>query len=689
MQGDLVERLSSIVPFRYLDQAGLEALAAGSRLARYEAGDSLIVQGDEVSDEVFVLLAGSVESVDASRSPPFRMNVIKAGSYFGERACLFETPRHFEVRALEACEALVVPGERFLGLLAESRGFAQGFGTKLREGLGLFDAFDRFNAEVLGAVAAGHIEIRRLVELYKALDPALHPLASDDGRIDWDALAYAVRRLPENVTRSFVFLLTDNLPTVYAEPGRLFPFVPTEARHRFVYEMMSGKDMVLVRDGLSDLVDFVTCLCLFAVEARKIRYRLNHPDLILALAGREEGEAVPAPAAPAPADAGCDGLAGLPFDSGERAELRKLWPIDPGRRVREIVFHRQVYSVDIRKQVNNYNSRLSELWASEVGEAAEAIVGARPSDFPADLEVHLVSSNTHSVSNCLSPYLPSMRREILSWAEGNGLRVPGWNEPDDELYHLARPWLEACPERRREAAEAEDAAGIVRLPETATTGIQVQLVDLSRTGLAPAGKPGLLVNIDYAFGEQAEEIMRSLLLLFGRNVRSINVIGKAGALAGRRGDALAPTAFIDQADDAFRPLSRTADDEAVVGRLAAALPGRGVHEGPLLTVGGTLLQNRAMLQFYRRIWGCVGIEMEGSWYLRAVLEAEALGVLRPGARRRFLYYVSDLPLEAGQRLSERMGPLEGIPPLYAVTREVLRGVAGTGGGARPAAGAPR
>ena len=66
-----------------------------------------------------------------------------------------------------------------------------------------------------------------------------------------------------------------------ASPELLFPFVPTEARHRFVYEMMSGKDIVLVRDGLSDLADFVTCLCAFAVEARKIRYRLNHPDLIL------------------------------------------------------------------------------------------------------------------------------------------------------------------------------------------------------------------------------------------------------------------------------------------------------------------------------------------------------------------------------------------------------------------------
>jgi hypothetical protein len=94
----------------------------------------------------------------------------------------------------------------------------------------------------------------------------------------------------------------------------------------------------------------------------------------------------------------------------------------------------------------------------------------------------------------------------------------------------------------------------------------------------------------------------------------------------------------------------------------------------MLTVGGTLLQNRAMLQFYRRVWACIGLEMEGIWYLHSILEARELGVLRRGARSRFLYYVSDLPLSADERLSARMSPLEGIPPLYATTRETLRGI---------------
>lgn len=712
---EALRQLSSIVPFRFLRNAELELLAADSTLRRFGPGDLILEQGDRSDDSVMVLLTGSVESVDTARKPPFRLNVVEGGTYFGERACLFGEARRFEARALEETLCLAIPGPRFLRLLSESRPFAQAFGTKLRQGQGLFDAFDRFVQAVVHGVDSGHIEIRKLVEAYKALDPALHSGAGDETVIDWAALSYAVRRLPENVCSTFVFLLTDNLPTVYASPELLFPAVRAEARHRFMFEMMPGKDMVLVRTGLSDIVDFLSCLCLFSVEARKIRYRLNHPSLIRTLS-RFEDEAEwiepysAASAETARADLAYEGdiaaaeeddkgggpgpenernailLERLPFSAEERGELERIWPGEAVERVRELVFHRQAYSVDVRKQVNNYNGRLSELWASEVGAAAGEVLGVRPSDFPPDYEVHIISSNTHSVSNCLNPFFVSHGPEILAWAEKQGLRSEGWNEAQDEVYHLSRAYLAAFPDARGELVESERRAGILSLPETVTTGIQVQLVDVDRACDAVAdpgvrrsgcGPRSLIVNIDYAFGEQAEEIIRNLLLLFGRNVRSIDVLGKAGALIGKRGDLILPSAFVEQANDTFMPV--TAPSPAILGRLAAALPGRGIHTGPLLTVGGTLLQNRAMLQFYRRIWGCVGLEMEGAWYLRAVHEAEGLGVLSRGAALRFLYYVSDLPLETGMHLSERLSPLEGVPPLYATTRAVLSDILGGAG----------
>ena len=129
-------------PSRYLRSEELASLAADSSTREYAQGEVLISQGERSGSEVFVLLSGSVESVDMTHRPPFRLNVVDSGSYFGERSCLLGEPRRFEVRALERSLCLVVPGKRFLRLLSESRPFAQAFGTKLREGLGLFDAFD-------------------------------------------------------------------------------------------------------------------------------------------------------------------------------------------------------------------------------------------------------------------------------------------------------------------------------------------------------------------------------------------------------------------------------------------------------------------------------------------------------------------------------------------------------------------
>ena len=106
---------------------------------------------------------------------------------------------------------------------------------------------------------------------------------------------------------------------------------------------------------------------------------------------------------------------------------------------------------------------------------------------------------------------------------------------------------------------------------------------------------------------------------------------------------------------------------------------REIHEGPVLTVAGTLLQNREMLQFNRQIWRCVGLEMEGTFYYRQLQKATSSGLLSGSPTSRILYYVSDLPLDHVANLSGRLRASEGIPPLYAATREILCGIFGDAG----------
>ncbi|NBC29229.1 MAG: hypothetical protein GVY29_04465 [Spirochaetes bacterium] len=181
--------------------------------------------------------------------------------------------------------------------------------------------------------------------------------------------------------------------------------------------------------------------------------------------------------------------------------------------------------------------------------------------------------------------------------------VPGSFGDPDQLFTRV-----SSSARRRDVWEMLPGKNMVLLRNGSS-----DLID-SGIGTVSEARRDLIVNIDYAFGELE--------------------------LPGEGWGAFQPV-----------PDPETADIDA----LQTALPENDIHLGPLLTVEGTLLQNRLMLHFYRRIWGCTGIEMEGIHYYRQVLESAEV-------RMRFFYYVSDTPLSA----------FEGIPPLYAITRTILR-----------------
>jgi hypothetical protein len=415
--------------------------------------------------------------------------------------------------------------------------------------------------------------------------------------------------------------------------------------------------VVLLRDGMTDLLDFVTCLCMFSVEARKLRKRLGDPSALVALARGDLDHR---------------------FDETERLRLERLWPGRVAARLLELSVHHEDTTLAIHKRIDDYTSAHGERWTNQLAEATRSLLGTEPNALPPELEVHIVSSNTHSVANALSPWLAARRADVLAWGREHRPEIVslGWLDEEDLAVALVRDWLDAHPAQhaRRRLEEEQDGA-VVHLAEGGFTGIEVQLFDLGR--LARRGwdgitvpqptRPGLLVNIDYAFGQQAEPIVTHLLALFGRNVRSISVLGKAGGLAGRRGDVLVASSFVEQTTDLLLEPGCDVD----VPLLRAALPDRTVHVGRVLTVAGTVLQNRTMLQYYRRLWQCVGLEMEGTWFAKRIREAMRLRMLPEDCATRFVYYVSDLPLETGRSLSDAMGLREGIPPLYAITRHVL------------------
>lgn len=653
-----VDAVFEILPFRFLRAEARASLIPELQIHTFEAHEPILIQGQAEDDRVWLLLEGQVEILDlrGGGSRPRRVSTLDAGHYFGERRALFARPRTHSVHTTRPSIAASFPGARLRALLSHDQSFALTLGSLLRDKQGLLRHFERFLAEVRSGAGRGYIVIPRLIHLYRPLHPALH-LGVRDEEIDFSALRYVVPRLPEQISEVLSLFLTSELPPQLLGAQADLERVSTAARRRTTYRMMSSKLVILLRDGWTDLIDLITCLCAYAVEARKIRQRIKDPQLVASLI---QGRPCP-----------------LPFSDEERAHLEALWPGAVPSTLRAMITHHEDFAIHVLKQSDNYSSAKGERWTSQVADCARRLLGVEPHEMPEDFEVHIVSSNTHSVTNTLSSGLLEHAGVIEDWgrqAMPELFELP-WPDPMDRVVALARPWAVAHPEQAQRRRERDAQPGAEHLTETGFTGIGVDLFCLQRLQQRtwdpsvprPDGRPGLLVNIDYAFGQQAEPIITALIALFGRNIRSVSVLGKAGGLVGSRGDVLIGSSFVEQETDTL--LTPTIDIDP--GALAARLPDRSVRVGRVATVAGTLLQNPILLRYYQQIWQCLGLEMEGIWYAKRLMEARQLGLLRPDCEMRFLYYISDLPLAHGQSLSGSMNAFEGIPPLYAITRQVL------------------
>ncbi|KXS21030.1 hypothetical protein M427DRAFT_350598 [Gonapodya prolifera JEL478] len=599
------------------------------------------------------------------------------------------------------------------------------------------------------SAASAAIDLRALVGYYKEMRPAVHG-GIDGPELDTGAWLYAVRRLPSNITsvstivastkmlgilsQAYSTATVDNpLPfpapdmpapstnssTVsnedpapgagLAPPGIAAPedrhglqSVKTSARRRTTVVIMHGKIFVLLRDSTTDLLDFTTCLCLHTVELHKLRSAvlfdadalISLRDAVTAIHGPQSNQVhagLPQPPTAyqpkvEPRDIQLDVLGRFERLRNVDVEgLIRMWPEDALWNVWNIVFHHGDYSLFVDRALDSYDSDISEAWVDKVAALTQDLMGDWSED---DLDVDIISSNTHSVINILSPFLHSRRDEILEWGRKHKKDVVDANPVgDQDLLYILSQFYFRDPALAKERTEVERTHGIRTLVEEEFTGISLQLFDPSKLdpGLhdefvdipacqrqPPSGSNGsrkrhLIINIDFAFGRQAEEIIHCLILLFRTSIRSVNVLGKAGGLLGQRGDILIPTHVLLQTQDILTPITNTGLDPAKIAKMS----GRTVHIGPVLTIEGTLLQNRALLHYYRRFYHAVGLEMEGSYFARRIVTAIQMGLLNPDVDTRFIYYVSDIPLDVESTLAKSLAPWESIPSLYTTARVVL------------------
>lgn len=669
----LGELLLYIPPFDFLTPAERSWLAGRTRLVKVLAGAILCDPSDATYDTMYVVAEGRIAVYLPGEYDMPPAQVRPGPTYFGEMSVFFEQRRNARVTAFETLSYYPLAGADVRTLVEANRSFRRAFASILRNKQRIFHGYDTFVSLLSMRQASGQVQLSELISAYHGLGSVLHQSGPDQD-IDFDALTYVLPRLPDNITATAVLYLAEDLPEL-VEPIQLTLKAKSQrGSKRYFYDLLPGKSLVLLRDHLSDTIDIATKLCIYGVETAKVRRRLL---------------GLPVAAQIAEAAASCSPEAAenirrqLPFSETELGRLEDLFGGDLIKRLYEILAQDGQLTIYFQPPSNRYEKSASENWRVQVrGLLSQASLS---DSLASGCDVHIVSSNTHSIGNCLSCWLHEHAEEIILWAQDNGLAGIDQLEPADQLYAAARAWFPSRPEAAAERESADRQRGIYSFDDTSLAGVSLTLVDTTRLGsqLDPklgasrTDRPAVIVNIDYAYGRQAKLIMQTLILLFGRRIRSISVFGKSGAIVGHRGDVILPDGLIFQPNNELYP---AINQDLVVTDFAAVGYHRAVHEGTMLTVLGTVMQNREMLNYYRTFWDVVGMEMEGAYYLREILQAQLTGLIDDDIQLRFAYYTSDTPLEAGASLATGLTLQEGVPAVYAITRAVLKRILAAGDG---------
>ena len=297
-----------------------------------------------------------------------------------------------------------------------------------------------------------------------------------------------------------------------------------------------------------------------------------------------------------------------------------------------------------------------EIWATNIKKVLEE-------NQLLDRPIHVISANMHSVMNSI------FATEVLK----------AKFKDKSDLFIYEELSKSGADEVRNQVLAVALKCGMLSLPDTSGTNIDVQIFDTAKIDWAKTSFPKantgdkkpVLIVMDYAFGEQAYETIDELLKPYKKdillNVISVSIMGKAGILEGRKGDIMIPNAHINEG---------TADNYYFENELTAEMfEGNdiAVFAGPMVTVLGTSLQNRDLLKFFHEsTWGIIGLEMEGSYYQKAIQSASKIRKSVPhNIKVRYAYYASDNPLETGSTLASGGLGTTGVKPTYLITIKIL------------------
>lgn len=510
----------------------------------------------------------------------------------------------------------------------------------------------------------------------KSLSPEIYGSMNDPRVVELKGLEYVIDRLPRGIEECTRIILTEEMPP---ENSMFEEFEPLK-RRRTSYRVSSDEICMVISRGLSEIYDIITHMTFLFSEAKKIHARMKDDTDNLSIEWRELEQTV----------AQLNELDNVQLDQA-------LWNLSIilGRSYQETKETFE-YLEENRKRFNSNKGLFSLIYHlgklienESVSRDNALVIYLQPSlmniighqrygkvwaeDIKAKLvslnllkrPIHIISANLHSAVNLLYGY--------------DAVKQNGSPETNMDLYRF----VQEIRDKGEEIQTYGGQHGLSTVFDHSGTHIDCQIIDseyfkniefhpqinITLPGSSLA-KPVIIV-MDYAFGAQAFELMENLLKPYTyanttvyMNINSISIMGKAGILTGKKGDIMLATSHVFEGTSdnyIFENGLHQRDFDTSVD----------IYTGPMVTVLGTSLQNRVVLQKFLDDWKTVGLEMEGGHYQRAISAAIIKGNISKDVTLRYAYYASDNPLMTGHTLAAGAMGEEGVKPTYMITKVLL------------------
>ena len=514
---------------------------------------------------------------------------------------------------------------------------------------------------------------KTLREALLTLQPEIYGSIAGD-KAELDGLLYIIDRLPEGITECrFINLTADEGFT-----NSHFKSIIPVKRRRNCYRIDKDQMNIEITRGRSDVYDVLTHLTFLYIESHKIAAKvlLNDEGKVIRewthlentvlqnkKLDHKEKEVL---------FSYLSNILGRPFSEIQVAFKQFATTKIPNRffeiiywmgklAINEIISdqkHEITFSSILRERIGHHI--YGDLWATNIKEKlVECGLHKR--------NIHIISANMHSVMNSLYAAY-SLPKESQNH-QGLALYELMSKEENDKLRKIVK--------------NTASKNGLVYLRDNSGTNINVQIIDTSKINFdktiyspSESEENPVIIVMDYAFGEQAYETMDELLKPLDThdggkiyfNISSVSIMGKAGILQGGKGDIMIPNAHVFEGTADNYPFKNDLkkDDFKDIDL--------GVFKGTMVSVLGTSLQNKDLLEFFKfSTWKVIGLEMEGAHYQKAIQAASKIrGNISKNVKVRYAYYASDNPLETGSTLASGALGTTGVKPTYTITEKILQ-----------------